>query len=423
MTSFWRIFSLELLSLVRSKTVGLTLAVSLAWVFAVPFVVKGDGTGAGVAEILIRYALGGVFVIVALTLVTCATGALARERAAKRLQLTLVRPVWYSVVALAKMAAHVAVGAFVFAVTAAVLAGFAAVSSGGHDPLAQFCRHILRPLLPTPREEALSMYDAYIADPETPQAIKRAKKPLVLRILAQRAKDHYQTVGTNETVVWDFALGAAARPEAVRFRFTNTYDLRRDVCGTVRLGNLAGVVSNITQAVVEVPLASSAADSPRTELRFSNSGTDALMLRPRRDVELLVPADAQGWNLVRTVIEMTAVLSVLVAFGVFLGAGLGRPVAIFVAFAVLIVGEMSPSVVDQYPDELESDAVDRVGLAITRVAASVAHPLGAFDPIEAFSRSECVEAREVGKAAASGFLAVPLALALLSALILPRKPE
>ena len=62
------------------------------------------------------------------------------------------------------------------------------------------CNHVYRPLLESPREEALKMYDSYMADPDTSPMVKKAKKAVVLRILEQRAKDHYdglQSMGSQ----------------------------------------------------------------------------------------------------------------------------------------------------------------------------------------------------------------------------------
>ena len=122
MISFWRIFWLECLSLVRTRTLAMLTVASVAWTYAFPRIAKGDGTAEGLRELAIRFSLGGVFALVVVALLASATGSIARERAAKRLQLTLVRPVRYSVVALGKIAAHVAAGAFVLAVACAVIA-------------------------------------------------------------------------------------------------------------------------------------------------------------------------------------------------------------------------------------------------------------------------------------------------------------
>ena len=147
------------------------------------------------------------------------------------------------------------------------------------------------------------------------------------------------------------------------------------------------------------------------------------MFRPRKDINLLVSADAFGWNLIRAYVVLLAILAFIVSVGTFLSAGLGRPVAMFVAFVTLIVSEMSPSVVAQYPDELETKAVDRIGLYITRFAAEVARPVSAAAPLEALAQDECVEPATVARLAAADFLAVPLILSLLASLVLPRKQD
>ena len=92
----------------------------------------------------------------------------------------------------------------------------------------------------------------------------------------------------------------------------------------------AGVVSNITQTAVTIPLHASEreAETPRDVLAFTNRGRAPVMLRPRQDVELLVPADAFGWNLLRACVVMTCALAAVIAFGVFLGAVLPFALAV-----------------------------------------------------------------------------------------------
>ena len=95
----------------------------------------------------------------------------------------------------------------------------------------------------------------------------------------------------------------------------------QDVAGELRLGELSAAVSNLTQAVLVFPLADRGGEAGEEGvLSFRNLGKDALMLRPRRDVELLIPADSFFWNLLRSWIEMAATLTLVVAFGLFLSA-------------------------------------------------------------------------------------------------------
>ncbi len=335
MISFWRIFWLELLSLTRSRSVLLLTVVSVVWMLVFPLFLRSDGTAEGAWKLTVQYSLGGVFVLLVVTLLSAATGSVARERVAKRLQLTLVRPVRYVFVAFGKIFAHVCVGAFVLAIGCLIL--FCRAESGRR------CNHVLSPLLPTPQEEALVMYEAYMKDPSTPEDVRKAKKDIVVRLLTQRALDRYETIPTNATATWTFNLPPLtssliphpSSPLSVRLRFTNSMELRQNVRGTFRLQEMSAVVSNLTQAIVEVPLKGPLAGvAGKTALSFTNAGTSALMFRPRRDINLLVPADAFGINLFRAFLGMVAVLSLIVSFGVFLSCALGRPVALFVAFVV-----------------------------------------------------------------------------------------
>lgn len=390
MSSFWRIFSLELISLVRSKTVALLALAGTAWMLAFPYIVKGDGTAEGARELYIRFSLGGVFALLAVSLLASATGSIANERAARRIDLSMVRPVRFFCIALGKIAAHVSVGAAVLALASAILAF--------KTDLSRPCSHLYSPVLPTPREEAETMYKVFMDSPDTPENVKKAKKSTVMRILAQRARDHYQTVTTNGVAEWKFdgALYDACGEGAarVRFRLTNAHDMRQDVKGTVVWGERSGSFSSMTRTFIEVPLdARAAADDAvdRGKIVFRNESAGAIMLRPRQDIHLMLPADAFGFNLLRAYAVMTALLALIVAFGVFLSASLSRPVALFSAMVILIVSEISPSITEQYPDQLETNAVDRMGLYITRFSASLTRSVSSSSPLEALSRDECVE--------------------------------
>ena len=266
-----------------------------------------------------------------------------------------------------------------------------------------------------------------MADTNTPVAVRHARKSVVLRLLANRAVDRYETVLTNSIAKWRFRRPEGADGFAVRMRFTNQLEMRQDVRGEFRMGGFGASVSNITQAVLTVPLKSvvgdGAAEGDADELTFANMGKAALMFRPRRDIELLTPADQFWRNLLRAYVEMVSVLSLVIAFGTLLSSCLGRPVALFVAIVTLIVGEMSPSVIEQYPDELETDLVDRVGLYITRFAADMTRPVSALSPLEKLAKDECVEPGEVFRLILANLVVLPVVLSLVSAFFLPRKQD
>ena len=420
MRKLLEIFGLELRALMRSRTVAMLMLASVAWMLALPYIVTGDGTAEGARELCVKFSLGGVFALLVVSLLASSAGSLAREREANRLQLTAIRPVRHFAIALGCIFAHVAVGAAVLAVACAVLAF--------QTDLSVPCSHVLRPVMPSVQDEAKAMYEVYMSDTNTPVAVRQAKKSVVLRLLANRAIDRYDTIQTNETASWRFRRGRLDGLDglAVRMRFTNQFEMRQEVRGEFAFGPLHASVSNITQAVLTVPLrggASEPGDPGVDELKFANHGKAAVMLRPRRDVELLSPADSFWCNLIRTYLEMVGVLALIVAFGTALSAGLGRPVALFVAFVALTVSEMSPSVVEQYPDELETNRLDRIGLAITRLAAEVTRPVSSLSPLGKLSRDECVEPREVAWMLVADLCILPVLLSLLAGLAVSRKHD
>lgn len=418
MNSFWRIFSLELSGLWRSKTLPILILVSVVWMFLSPEILKGDGTIEGARELYLRFSLGGVFTMLLLTSVFAATASISKEREEKRLQLAMVRPVRYWVIALAKSLALTAAGFLILVISATIAAT--------HVDTSLPCNHVLSPKLESPRSEAERMYKSYMEDSSTAPEIKKAKKSLVLRILTQRAIDHFQTIDTKGEAEWTFEIpeSFAARDIDARIRFTNLYDMRSAVFGKFLLDDRTGIVSNITQAIIAIPLKTKNVDENTVygekTLKFVNEGGGAVMFRSRKDIHLLIPADTLLKNLVRSVIELTAILGFVIAFSVFLGAALSRPVATFVAIVLLMVTEMSPGVIEQYPDELETKTIDRIGLVLTRGAEKATRPLSSLNPLEALSRNECVEWKEVSEAAIINLLLAQLFFSLLSSFVLPR---
>lgn len=418
MRAFLHVVSLELKSLVRSKALPILAVAVAALALAMPRLITGDGTADGAHQLYVRYALGSAFALAVVSLGSAAAGTLSGDRAAKRLQLTLVRPVRHFAVALGRMAALTVAGAVALAV--AMAAVVLAVDGSRR------CWHVVRPAMESPREEAERAYAAYMADPNSPDIVRKSPKEEVVRILEQRALDRYDTVPPGATAEWKFP----ALPErgadfaAVRLRFTNANEMRDDVVGEFALGEAKVATSNKTQSVMFAPLPAGARPADGA-LRFSNLGRSSLMLRPRKDLCLVYgsSSDTFAANALTAYFEMVCMLAAVVAFGVFLGAGLGRSVAVFVLCAALLLSVVSPSAAESYHDELGKEGSGRFGYAVARLAAAATSPLESFSPMTALSDDERVEWGEVARAAALDLALLPLLLALASALVLPRKTQ
>lgn len=416
MRSFAEVFRLEARRIARTGVFPALCAVAAIWMFLVPCVLKTDGTESGAREMYVRYSMGGAFAIVLVALAASAAGSVSSEREEKRLETTLTRPVRFASVALARTAALSAAGAAVLALCSAILAA-------REGPGCCFSVH--SPVMESPRSEAERMYGIVMADPATPPEVKKAPKDTVIRILEQKAVDNYQTIPPGETASWKMGeIRHGDRDLAVRLRFASNFDTRERVDGVFRFGGRSGAVSNITQTVLVTPLdgiSPSCGGAEQGGLVFENKGGNSLMLRPRKDIKLLVEGDSTAMNVFRAWLVLSSMLALTISFGVFLGSFLGRSVATFTVMSLLAVMEMSPSVVEQYPDPLETDKRDRISLALTRFAQKATSPVGSFTPVESLAAGDMIETREVARALVEDLAVLPLLLSLVSGLAMSLK--
>jgi hypothetical protein len=405
------IFWLELVAFLRSKSFLLLTVASAVIPFVFSSLVKTDGTLDGERTIKVYYSLSAVLSIVLLTVAVATASSLSKERKSKLLQLTLIRPVSFFCVVMGKMLAQCIVCMVALAV------GVAAVSFLDDSDC---CRHVLRPVMISPREEAVKMYEVFMADPNLPKEVRTAKKSEVLKLLERRAHDHYFPMPTNTVTKWDFKIpeNFLGREVALRIRFSDYFSLRNDVCGEFVFSSNVAPVTNITQAILEMPLGKY--ESKSSELKFSNYGTSSLMLRPRRDIELLFSADGKWMNYLRAYIVMSSMIFAVAAFGMLLGAVLSRPVAIWTIVSLLFLSVASPAVVDQYPIELNIKSSDAIGLGLSRFVEQVTSPLNTFSPITNLSNKEYIEFDVLANAVAVNVFVLPGVFTLLSSFVLLR---
>ena len=418
MRSLFSVLSLELKALVRSFSVPLLLVAVAAWVLAVPSIVTDDGTPEGAWRLHLMWSISGSFALILITWASAAAGSLARERQLKRLPLSLTRPVPRAFLVYGRYLAFLLTGVLALACALTTFALRHRLS----PELAQPCYHSYRPVMPTPHEEALALYDKYMASSETPDEVKKLPKARVLRILESRASENYQGIPTNRLTKWTFhAPKTAQPPPIVRLRLSTPMDLRDSIHGEFLFQNWAGTVESVTQTILNVPLTNvpHAVDFP--ELAFRNESPTNLMLRPRQDLELLYVADGFKGNLFRAGLELTAILALVLAFALFVGAGLSRSVAIFTVISLLAVTLMAPAIVESYPDPLETNVTERIGLTITRAAQSLTQPLAVYSPVAHLAESTCIEWAEVAEALITNAVVFPILLSLLAGVILSRR--
>lgn len=419
MTGLIQIVLLELRALLRTGLLPLLWLFAFLWTFCAPFWLQTDGTEAGARELCLMYGVGTVFVVALVAFGGAAAGSLAKEREAKRLQLSLVRPTALFLFAWGRMAAYTLACASVIVVSL-VLAAFQG------DP-SRPTYEVRQPLLPTPAEEAEVAYADYMSRAETPEKVKKMKKADVLRILEQKSYERYETIPPQAVSSWRFSLGRSdsACARRIRLKFTTPYETRAEVQGVLSCGAASVAVTNVAKAVLLVPLPAGCVTNGAASVTvsFRNTGRSTLMLRPRRDVQLLEEKGTFARNLVRAGVVLVSLAALILAPAVFLGAGLGRSVAVFTLFGFLFVSAAGPDIIENYPDPLESKRMDRLGLELTRSIWRISRPFARPLPVRALVADECVAQGELLATVVVSLGIVPAVFAVLSAYVLRRKEE
>ena len=411
-------FLLAWRALLRGHVLTALLVLTALAHLLLPAIVRSDGTDAGGQEVFLRVVPGSVYLILCVALVACACGLVAHARESHRLALAAVRPVSAGAFVAGPLLALVAVAGVVLAFNM----GLTCARGGWTD-----CRHVYEPVLEPPEKAAQQALEDLLSDMNAPEEIRKAPRYRLLAILTGREIDRYATIHPARALELPFPHEAAAAPggATARIRFTTQFNTRAAVSGVVTFGPWSAVVSNCTQAILEIPLAAAASSGPPVaeapKLIFRNTGDSMLMVRPRRDVQVLTPADSFNMNMLRATGEMLCVITFLCAFGLFLSSALSRPVAMFTAFALLAVMEMAPSVVSQFPDALDVPVTDLMGLQLSRAVAFATSSVSAPQPLSDLATGTCVEWSALGHAALVDALAAPAVLLTLAALLVRRR--
>ena len=409
-------FLLAWRALVRGHVLTALMALTALAHLLLPAIVRSDGTAAGGREVFLRAVPGSVYMVLCVALLACACGLVARARESHRLDLAAVRPVSAGALLFGPLLALVAVAALVLAFNA----GLTCARGGWTD-----CRHVYAPELDPPEKAARQMLQEILANTNTPQEVRSAPRHRLLSILIGREVDRYESIPPGRDMAWPFPDEAASVPEGVvaRIRFSTQFNMRASLSGIVTLGPWSAVVSNNTQSVLEIPLSRPPDQGAGwdAKLKFRNTGKSTVMLRPRRDVEVLTPADSFGMNMLRATCEMLCVVTFLCAFGLFLSTALSRPVAVFTALVALVVTEMAPAVLEQYPETLDLPLSDRIGLWLSRGVAFATSAVSGPQPVSDLATGTCVEWSALGHAALVDAVVAPLVLLSLAAYLVRRR--
>lgn len=398
-------------SLWRGRCMWTLLAAVAAFHFLLPRVVRSDGTDAGAFEMNVKVVCGAVFALVCTASLFIGGGMFAKEREAELLPQSIVRPAAAFSMAVGRWLAVLMLFACVLFANA-VMFGAMRRGDGSMPP---DCRMHVSPSLPAAEVSAAQAMDAFLKDERTPAAVKKSSRTAILALLAAKENERYEVVRPGRTARWPFP-DMERRSLAVKARFSTMYGMKASFSGIFTYGDRTGAVSNCTQAVLETPLgAVCAADTNATGcLSFTNTGATNVMLRPRRDIELLAPGDSFMANGIRASIMMLAISGLLSAFGLLLSAALSRPVALFTAAVLLAAAMMAPDAVGQFPDEFNATVGEKAGLAISRAVMAFTSAFTSVSPVSDLASGRMIAMHEIIRTGLLDLFCYPALLLFLS---------
>lgn len=414
MRAFLEIVKVELLGALRSRIVLLLSVASAAWVLLGPSILKYDGSDDGTFFLSVRYLLGLVFSVMIVFLGAFSASAISADRTAKRLQLVLIRPVRHSVIALARIAAIVSIGASVMALSCLLL--YLTAGKG------RTCERVYSPVLENPRIGAQRIFDDCMKnDKAFKERVSEIGVREVMKYLEGYVRDTYQSIAPGKSAKWDFSsVPETERPMSVRIKLNDLFGRTGSVIGDFTFSKYSGKLENINKTLIKVPLGVSGGPAEGKDLVFVNRTDSTVSLQPQRDLHILVRADGFGWNVFRAWIQMTAILAIVVSMGIFFGAALSRSVAVFALMSMLVAMVISPTTIEEYPNPIESNRIDRLGLLMTEFSANATSSLNRYNPITRLESDECILWADVGMAVGTASLYIVF-LSLLSGFAMSRK--
>jgi hypothetical protein len=428
----------------RTRVVLFLALLQILCALALPHAVQGDGTPAGDLEILLTYTLGFCFALQALSALWASCSLFAGEISSRRIQMSVVKPVGFAALWIGKWLALLALNAALLALVYALVYLQVRVTQrreGWAPEVVPAARHLARPLLPTPAEEAMALYHTLKREGNLPEDLSRAE---ILQTLEEQARERYDIINPGDELRLNFELVRAIRSGDtldLRIRFDTHYGTRRHVRGVCRLAATQSPQSAVERRVESVtqneivlafdaesflpPAADQAA--PRTfALSFlfeadDEQETSALLLRLRQDAVLLIPGGSFEMNLVRSALVQGCVLAALCAFGLTLSACFSFPVAAFAASVTLALIMISGGILPMVSKEDEKPLAGRIGITVLRATRYATRHATAESPLRRVVHGERIS-REIMLAGALWNLGlVPLALSLLACAVLRRR--
>lgn len=412
------IAGIALRNAIRSRVVVVLLGLLLVAIVALPLTIKGDGTLGGKVQVLLRYTLGAVNIILTIATLWAGCAAISAEVQDRQVHLIVSKPVHRAQIWLGKW-----LGLLILNVVLLGMAGVVTYSLMRWNLRAEnltreeretlheeilVARRVVRAPLPDVTTAARAVFDEQQRRGELP---KGARPDQVLEAIAQTLLQQAFSVPPGMAVNFVFKLPKipdSSRPLVLRYKYASSLTSKDPVaCVWVagapertdrwqrqELAAPGGVHTlHIPPALVE--------KDGRVVIMVANINLSpvTMVFAPQDGVELLVYADSFAANLARCLLVMLCELALFGALAVTLGCLFSLPVAALGAlYAVLLmnIGNYlktlmeEKSILNPMTPTVASELADRILHLIYVLLHWMALPFQTVNPLEPLATGELV---------------------------------
>lgn len=302
------------------------------------------------------------------------------------------------------------------------------------------------------RAEAAKRYTTLAQSNSLPKEPQRSPEEWT-SLLYQSLLDYPVSLASGHSFSWDFPCPTSVpkispvSPAYLSLTLVSPFGSAADIAGTLILSTPNGTpiaqheIAPGDNRVIHLPIPpntfSHTSNTPPSSLHLTllNNGSPdapAALFHPAEDAALFLPYGSLAGNLSRTGLVLLSLLATLAALGTASSALFSRPVAIFAATCLAILGTISHSnlVDDGIAAEDDPIAATQPAHAHARRArialhaiASLSQPIASAAPLDRPGDGLAIPPSLVLNALALNALALPLLFAIPSALALRRRDE
>jgi hypothetical protein len=450
MNKVFAIGGIAIRAAVRSRLVVVLLGLLLLAVVGLPLTIKGDGTLAGRAQILLSYTLGAVTAILSIATLWAGCAAVSGEIQERQITLVVTKPVAHLQIWLGKWLGLLALNAVLLALSGVIVYGLlrwttraSQLSADERETLREEILVARRPARPDPvsvDEPARRLWEERLAAGGLPEGIRRED---LYKLIKQSLLVQANAVPSGHKRAWTFRLPArrsTERPLLLRFKFSTSLLGDQSVTGLWRVGpphdpgRFEQRHTNVPEGFHTIQIPSASLGNVATvvvEYANINPVPLTVFFPPEEGLELLVHEGGLEANLARSLLVVFFQLAFLGAVGVTFGSLLSLPVAVLASgFAVLLlkIGSYLQSLASQEflfsspsGPTAEPSVVDLCLRALFQLLSALVKPLEVPNPLELLAVGRLVGWSWVGSTFLIQFLLYSGILALLGAWLFHRR--